>query len=131
MFNIKLYFSLPLSVLVYFLGDFDIMLSALFALVILDIITGFLCSVYKKTIKSDIFYKNGIRKIGLLFIIAIGNIIDNALLLGGALRSLTLGYYIATESISILENWGELGLPLPSKLKLTLDNLKADGETEK
>ena len=56
---------------------------------------------------------------------AVGHILDVHVLGGGAVcRSAVLGFYIANEGISILENAAELGLPLPKKLVSVLKQLK-------
>jgi len=39
-------------------------------------------------------------------------------------RSAVIGFYLANEGISILENAGELGIPLPKKLIAVLKQLK-------
>lgn len=114
------------AVLLYLFGDFDEMLIALFLFVLIDFVTGILKAIYNKDLKSDTMYKGGIKKIGLLLVVAIANILDNAMNLAGVLRSVAIGYYIANEGISILENWGSLGLPLPPQLKGILEQLKND-----
>ncbi|MFA7628651.1 MAG: phage holin family protein [Candidatus Dojkabacteria bacterium] len=42
------------------------------------------------------------------------------------LRTAAISYYIANEGFSIIENWGQLGLPLPKQLKDALSKLKED-----
>jgi toxin secretion/phage lysis holin len=48
-------------------------------------------------------------------------------------RLMTIMFYIANESISIIENAGKLGVPYPQKLKDILVQLKAknDGDGDK
>jgi phage-related holin len=41
-----------------------------------------------------------------------------------------IGFYIANEGISILENAGELGIPLPKKLIAVLKQLKSKDDEE-
>ena len=45
-----------------------------------------------------------------------------------ALRTVAVSYYIANEGFSILENWGAMGLPLPTALKSALAKLRKDDE---
>lgn len=40
--------------------------------------------------------------------------------------NLIVGFYIATYAISITENWGQMGLPVPTWLRSRLDKLKDD-----
>lgn len=41
-----------------------------------------------------------------------------------AIRTLVVYFFISNESISILENWASLGLPLPKKLFEVFEKLK-------
>ncbi|MDE5834440.1 MAG: phage holin family protein, partial [Ruminococcus sp.] len=43
-------------------------------------------------------------------------------------RSAVIGFYLANEGISILENSGKIGLPLPQKLLDVLAQLRKDNE---
>jgi len=49
----------------------------------------------------------------------------------GVLRSLSIAYFIAHEGISIIENWGAMGLPVPKKLKSILLQLKDEDTLDK
>jgi toxin secretion/phage lysis holin len=44
----------------------------------------------------------------------------------GAIRNLVVYFFVANEGISILENWGAMGLPLPSKILEVLEQLKKE-----
>ena len=46
----------------------------------------------------------------------------------GAIRTLVIYFFVANEGISILENWGNMGLPLPKKLMGTLEQLKKESD---
>ena len=52
--------------------------------------------------------------------------LDTALNLDNVMRYLAIGFYIANEGLSILENAGEIGIPLPEKLKESLESLRSD-----
>ena len=41
-----------------------------------------------------------------------------------AIRALVIYFFISNEAISILENWGSLGLPLPKKIFDVFEKLK-------
>ena len=44
----------------------------------------------------------------------------------GAIRTLVIYFFVANEGISILENWGGMGLPMPQKIFDVLEQLKND-----
>ena len=46
----------------------------------------------------------------------------------GAIRNLVIYFFVANEGISILENWGAMGLPLPKAVKNALEKLRKDSE---
>ena len=114
----------------YFWGGFDAVIAALLSLIIIDFITGIIKSVLQKKMSSLKMFEGGAKKIGILLIVAVANIVDTALDFGSILRAITISYFIANEGISILENWSILGLPIPHKLKDILIQVKTD-RTEK
>ena len=112
-------------------GKADGLIYALLVFIILDYVTGLTVACINKKLSSDVGYK-GIAKKGLiLIIVAVGNIVDIYILGGGAVcRSTVIGFYLANEGISILENAGNLGIPLPKKLVSVLKQLKNDNNKE-
>ncbi len=65
------------------------------------------------------------KKVFILALVAVGHILDAHVLGGGSVcRSAVIGFYLANEGISILENAGNIGLPLPKKLIDVLKQLK-------
>ena len=47
---------------------------------------------------------------------------------GATLRTAVIFYYLANEGLSIVENAARLGLPVPDKLKIALEQLTDDEE---
>lgn len=108
-------------------GPFNELLTAIMICIGIDYITGVVRAVIKKKVRSDIGAKGIAKKVGILCIIALANVIDVYVLkMNDALRSCIIVYYIANEAISITENLAGIGLPIPNKLKSILDELKED-----
>ena len=65
-------------------------------------------------------------------VVGMGHLLDTALLggSGAPLRSAMIFFYLANEAISITENLGALGFPLPPKLKQVLTQLSAESEEQ-
>lgn len=60
-----------------------------------------------------------------MVLVAVGHVLDTRVIGDGTVcRSAVIGFYIANEGISILENSGKIGLPLPEKLLNVLEQLK-------
>ena len=119
----------------YFVGGMDGMLTALIILMAIDYVTGVMCAIADKSLSSAVGFKGICRKVLILMLVGIANIIDvNVVGSGSALRGAVICFYLSNEGISILENATHLGLPVPAKLKeiLTqLHNREEKTETEK
>lgn len=112
------------GVLGWFLGGFDTLIYALIAFVSIDYITGVWLAVLEKKVSSNIGFKGISKKMMIFVLVAFGNIIDQYVIgNGSALRSMLIMFYLSNEGISILENAGRMGLPLPQKLKEVMQKL--------
>lgn len=112
-------------------GAMDGLLYALITFMILDYITGCLVAIVQKELSSKVGFKGIAKKVIILALVAVGHILDIHVLSGGAVcRSAVIGFYLANEGISILENAGELGIPLPKKLIAVLKQLKSKDDEE-
>ena len=97
--------------------------------IILDYVTGVTVACINKNVSSERGFKGIAKKLIILLVVAVGNIVDIYILGGGAVcRSTVIGFYLANEGISILENAGNLGIPLPKKLVSVLKQLKNDNK---
>jgi toxin secretion/phage lysis holin len=94
-------------------------------LIIADYITGVIVAVVKKQLSSEVGAKGIAKKILMLIVVAVANVLDVQIIGGGAgLRNITIIFYAANEVISLLENTGKLGLPYPPKLLDVLEQVK-------
>ena len=113
----------------YFVGGMDGMLTALIILMAIDYVTGVMCAIADKTLSSAVGFKGICRKVLILMLVGIANIIDvNVVGSGSALRGAVICFYLSNEGISILENATHLGLPVPEKLKNVLEQIHARGD---
>ncbi len=114
------------SVVGYLLGGLDAMLICLFTFMILDYLTGIIKAFKNKKLSSETGFYGILKKITILVVIMVAVQVDTALQLNDVMRYLAIGFYIANEGLSILENAGEIGIPLPDKLKESLESLRSD-----
>ncbi len=111
----------------FLFGGMDGLLTALIALIVLDYITGVLAAISEKKLSSAVGAKGIAKKIFMLAIVAVANIIDaNVIGEGHALRTVTAVFYVVNECISLIENAGRLGVPVPKKLMDVLAQLRED-----
>ncbi|MCL2353219.1 MAG: phage holin family protein [Defluviitaleaceae bacterium] len=99
---------------------------ALLVMMGLDFITGVIKGIYLKEITSKKVFSGAVKKIGVLCIVAVANILDQTFDIDALLRSITIAYFMTGEALSVLENWGQMGLPIPKKLRGALKQLKDD-----
>jgi len=112
------------SIFTYLIGGTDALLLALFAMMGIDFATGIIKAIYLKELSSQRMFMGAARKVGMFFIVAVGNLTDSLLELGGVLRTLTISYFIANEALSMLENWSLMGLPIPKRLQEILKTIR-------
>ena len=111
------------------LGGWDGFLYALVVFVITDYLTGLMAAAVEKKLSSEIGFKGIFRKVLIFMLVGIGHILDTKVIGDGSvLRTAVIFFYISNEGISIIENAGRIGLPIPEKLKAVLDQLKTKGD---
>ena len=109
----------------FLFGDMEGMLIALIALIILDYISGVIAAAVEKRLSSEVGAKGIAKKIFMLLIVALANIVDiNVIGDGHVLKTVTVVFYICNECISLIENAGRIGVPVPKKLLDVLEQLK-------
>ena len=115
----------------WFLGGADGFLYALIAFVVIDYITGVMCAIVDEKLSSEVGFKGIFKKVLIFILVGVGNIIDVQVLgQAGVLRTAVIFFYLSNEGVSLLENAGHLGLPLPAKLKAVLEQLHDRSEKE-
>ena len=89
-----------------------------------------MCAVSDHTLSSEVGFRGICRKVLIFLLVGIANILDVQVIgTGSVLRTAVIFFYISNEGVSLLENAGHLGLPIPQKLKDILAQLhdRADG----
>ena len=92
-----------------------------------------MCAIIEKKLSSEIGFKGLCRKVLIFILVGAANIIDVQIIgTGSVLRTAVIFFYISNEGLSLMENAGHLGLPIPEKLKAVLEQLhdrseKGDG----
>ena len=108
----------------YFLGGLDGLMIALVVFVILDYVTGIMCAITDKKLSSAVGFKGICRKVLIFLLVGVAHIVDlHVVGSGSALRGAVVCFYLSNEGVSMLENAAHLGLPIPEKLKVILEQL--------
>ena len=114
-----------ISLLVWSLGGFDLSIKALCFLMVIDFITGVWVGYITKTVNSTRGYRGISKKVFILIIVSCSTVIEQ-LVPNVGIRNLVIIFYVATEFLSVIENASKLGLPIPEKLKIALEQCKGD-----
>ena len=105
--------------------DIEGMMVALIALIVLDYISGVIAAAVEKRLSSGVGAKGIAKKIFMLLIVALANIVDTSVIGDGhVLKTVTVVFYICNECISLIENAGRIGVPVPKKLLDVLEQLR-------
>lgn len=115
----------------YFIGGCDGLILALLLFMVMDYITGIMCAVADRKLSSEVGFKGICRKVLIFMLVGIANILDVQVIgTGSVLRTAVIFFYLSNEGISLLENAAHLGLPIPEKLKLVLEQPHERSEEE-
>lgn len=123
------------SGITYLLGGWDSALITLLIFMCIDFITGLiLAGIYHKSsktktgaIESKVCWKGLAKKMVTLMFIVIANRLD--MMLGTSyIKDGVCIAFIVNELISIIENAGLMGVPIPDILKRAIEMLKKEGE---
>ncbi len=115
----------------WFLGGCDGLLYALVLFVVVDYITGVMCAAVDHKLSSEVGFVGICRKVLIFLLVGIGHILDAQIIgTGSVLRTAVIFFYLSNEGVSLVENAGHLGLPIPDKLKIVLEQLHDRAEKE-
>lgn len=117
----------------YLFGDVKF-LHLLLVLMALDIVTGVFKAIKNHNLWSRKSLFGYARKMLVLVVIVLANVMDQILGMNGAITYATVLFYIANEGLSILENCAELGVLVPANLAAKLkvvESQKVEAETFK
>lgn len=113
-------------------GKWDSILWALLVIMVLDYLTGVIKAIYTKTMSSEIGFKGLLKKITVLIIVALSNVLQQITGDNVAIREIVIMFYVANEGISVLENVAVIYPQMPKAIKDILlqirDSNSADSE---
>jgi toxin secretion/phage lysis holin len=137
------YFNLGLlgfigSAVINFFGGWSTDLATLVIFMAIDFITGLIVAgVFKKSKKTEngalesyIGFKGLAKKVMILLFVLIGHRLD--LLLGSDyVRTALIIGFVVNETISITENAGLMGIPIPKPIKDAIDILRGENNDKR
>lgn len=109
----------------FLFGGWDIVLNSLIILMAVDYATGLMKGYVNKDLSSSTSARGLFKKIMTLLILIVGVALDRMIGTGEHMfRTLVAFFYISNESLSIIENATQLGVPVPQQIQDALEQLK-------
>ena len=118
------------------LGEWDVTLTVLVVMMAIDYLTGVIVAACGRSPKSETGGLNskigfiGLAKKGfIMLMVLLAAQLDTVIGTDGTMfRTMAVGYYIANEGLSVLENAALLGVPFPEKMRKALEILRDKGD---
>jgi toxin secretion/phage lysis holin len=114
----------------FLFGGWSKALILLVSLVVIDYSTGSLASAVEGKLSSRVGFRGIPKKIMIFVMVAVGHLVDTAIGTNHMFRDATIFFYCANELVSIIENAGRIGLPVPEQLRSAIEVLKGKGKGE-
>lgn len=92
------------------------LIEILIAFTVADFVSGMIASGATGELKSKIGYKGIAKKVMLFILVGISVLLDTAMETDTAIQGAVIMFFLANELLSIFENAGKLGIPLPDVL---------------
>ncbi|MET3657809.1 phage holin family protein [Sporosarcina psychrophila] len=110
-------------------GEWSALLTILVALVAIDFATGMTAASLDGGLKSKIGMIGIARKVFIFAMVAVAHLIDLLLVESGfesteLVMTMVIVFYAVNEILSITENAGRIGLPVPEQIKSAIEILK-------
>lgn len=126
------------TIMTALLGGVDLALQLLFIVMITDFVTGIMvAAIFKKSKKtcdgnlsSNVGFKGICRKLLIVMFVILGTYLDRLLNIGYA-RIIIISFFISNEFLSIVENAGIMGVPIPQKIKDMFEALGKEKDNDK
>ena len=128
---IKTIFGALLAGITYFFGGADMWLKALVTVIVIDYLSGLSRAYILGELSSKVGFKGIAKKAMYFAVVAVAVIAEDIAGAGGIVRTAVIGFLIANEALSILENYAlATGQKAPAILINVLEKLKEDREIE-
>ena len=113
-------------------GEWSMLMTVLATAMVLGYLSGVLVAAFGKSLKTEgghldskVGFVGLAKKALIIMIVLLATLLDKALGTNAMVfQTATVCYYIANEGISIVENAGLMGLPVPDVVKRALEQMK-------
>ncbi|MEK3735527.1 phage holin family protein [Paenibacillus sp. FSL M8-0334] len=114
----------------FLFGGWSPLLNILLAFVVIDYVSGVAAAAQEGTLSSRIGGWGIAKKVAIFAIVAVAHLVDTALGDAHLFRDAAIFFYLSNELLSLIENAGRLGAPIPPGLQKAVAVLKGKGEEQ-
>lgn len=114
----------------FLFGGWSSLLTILLTFVVLDYATGVAASAKEGKLNSEVGMWGIARKVGIFVIVAVAHLVDQALGDAHLFRDAAIFFYLANELLSMIENMGRIGAPIPPALQRAVEVLRGKSDAK-
>lgn len=111
----------------YLYGGWSALLGVLLVFVVADYVTGMVAAGIEGRLSSSIGFRGIARKLAIFLLVAMAHLADTALGQNHMIRDATIFFYMGNELLSIIENAGRIGVPIPPLITQAVEILRGKG----
>jgi toxin secretion/phage lysis holin len=115
----------------YVWGGWFALLEALVWFVVIDYVSGWIAAGIQGTLSSSIGFKGIGKKVLIFVMVAVGHKADEISGAGHMVRDAVICFYLWNELLSIIENFGRAGVPVPDVIQRAVAVLKGKEKESK
>jgi toxin secretion/phage lysis holin len=119
------------SIASYLFGGWSALLNILLFFIIIDFFTGIIAAGVEGKLRSTVGLIGITKKIFIFIMVAIAYRIDSILGDIHSLEDAVIFFYLANELLSIIENAGRIGVPIPLKIRKAVEILQGNTINDK
>lgn len=112
----------------YLWGGWSKALETLLVFVFVDYITGIIAAAIHGKLSSKVGFLGILSKVCMFLVVAVAHFVDQSLGDGHMFRDAAITFYLANEALSVIENIGQMGLPIPESIQKAVRVLREDHE---
>ena len=114
----------------FLFGGWSSLLTILLTFVVLDYVTGVAAAAKEGKLSSEVGLWGIPKKVAIFAVVAVAHLVDTALGDAHLFRDAAIFFYLANELLSVTENLGRIGVPIPGTIQRAVEVLRGKSEAD-
>ncbi|GIP14406.1 holin [Paenibacillus montaniterrae] len=127
---IKFFVAIGGAAASFFFGGWTQLMTVLVVFIVIDFVSGVALAAKNGKASSRELWFGVTRKIGTLAIVAVAHLLDTIIGDAHLIRDAAIFFYLAGELLSLIENTGRLGVPIPPVITKAVQVLRGKSGDE-